>query len=267
MPENLPDNTPKKPRRPRLRLPFDNRRADAGSWAYDHRIGLSVTLIAYLLLMIVFVSSRIVIGRKPAELGMEIDLRTLAELERERDRLQEQLDRQQNEEFDWRSIRNQSSNENALNENLRDDRGTNAAELNDAAADAQARMRANRAAYEQGLAEDRALGERPAGDDDGAERQDVKVKGRVTVSFSFVDPVRTSRHIEIPAYLCEGGGEVVVAATLDRSGKVVAARVTSGGDDCMREAALNAARRSRFNIDDSAPAKHNGTITYVFIPQ
>ena len=272
MSEQQPDTQreprPQPQRRPRLRLPFDNRRSDAGSWAYDHRIGLSVTLIVYLVLMISFVATRIVIGRKPAELGIEIDLRTLAELERERDRLQEEVDRRQQEDpIDWRSIRNTASNENALNENLRDDRGTNAAELNDAAADAQDRMRANREAYERGLAEERALGERPSGDGEQRERQDAKIRGSVTVSFSFVDPVRTSRHIEIPAYLCEGGGEVVVAATLDRSGKVIAARVVSGGDECMREAALRAARVSTFNIDESAPAKHNGTITYLFIPQ
>ncbi|MCM1300877.1 MAG: energy transducer TonB, partial [Bacteroides cellulosilyticus] len=45
------------------------------------------------------------------------------------------------------------------------------------------------------------------------------------------------------------------------------ARVTSGGDACMRDAALRAARASKFNIDESAPARQTGTITYVFIPQ
>ena len=69
-------------------------------------------------------------------------------------------ERQRQEEIDWRSVRNQASNENALNEKLRDDRGTNAAALNEAAAEAEARMRANREAYEQGLAEERAIRER-----------------------------------------------------------------------------------------------------------
>ena len=266
MTENLPDRTPRPPRRARLQLPFDGRKADAGTWTYDHRIGLCVTVIAYLVLMIVFVSSRIVIGRKPAEQGMFIDLQTLAELERERDRLQQELLDRQAEQVDWGSVRNLVSNENALNEHLQDDRGTDAAELNDAAADAQERMRANREAYEQGLAEERAIRDRK-GTSDGEEHRDAKVKGTVTVSFSFVDPVRTGRHIEIPAYLCEGGGEVVVAAALDRSGKVISAHVKSGGDACMRDAALRSARVSTFNIDETAPAKQTGTITYIFIPQ
>ena len=43
-----------------------------GSWTYDHRIGLCVTLIAYLALMIVFVSSKIVVGRRTHQQGMYI---------------------------------------------------------------------------------------------------------------------------------------------------------------------------------------------------
>ncbi|SEA98316.1 hypothetical protein SAMN05444145_11155 [Alistipes timonensis JC136] len=267
MTENPRDSNPRAPRRPRLRLPFDNRREDAGTWAYDHRIGLCVTLIAYLLLMIVFVSSKIVVGARSHQQGMYIDLQSLAELEQEKARLEREVrERQAQEEIDWRSIRNQASNENALNEQLRDDRGTNAAALNQAAAEAEARMQANREAYEQGLAEERAIRER-RGREDGSEHQDRKVKGRVTVSFSLTNPVRTSRWLEVPAYLCEGGGDVEVSITVDRAGKVVGARVTGGGDECMRESALRAARSSLFNIDETAPAKQTGTITYIFIPQ
>ena len=257
----------KRVKRPRLRLPFEKRKQDAGSWTYDHRIGLCVTLIAYLVLMIAFVSSKIVVGRKPHTQGMYIDLQTLAELEQERDRLERLArERQEKDPIDWRSIQNQVSNENALNEKLRDDRGTNAAALNDAAAAAEERMRANREAYEQGLAEERAIRQRRGAGED-SEHQDRKVKGRVTVSFSITDPVRTSRYLEVPAYLCEGGGDVTVSVTVDRAGKVTGARVTEGGDDCMRESALRAARNSLFNIDNSAPARQTGTITYIFIPQ
>ena len=253
MAENIPDNKPKTVRRPRLKLPFDNRKEDAGVWAYDHRIGLCVTIIAYLVLMIAFVSSKIVVGRRPHTQGMFIDLQTLAELEKERDRLEQQVrERQQQDPIDWKSVQNQVSNENALNEKLRDDRGTNAAALNDAAAEAERRMLATRDADGAGKDE---------------ERQDRKVKGRVTVSFSLTDPVRTSRSLNIPAYRCEGGGDVVVEITVNRAGEVVNARVQSGGDECMRESALRAARVSRFNIDQSAPARQQGTITYIFIPQ
>ena len=267
MTENPRDSKPQAPRRPRLRLPFDNRREDAGTWAYDHRIGLCVTLIAYLALMIVFVSSKIVVGARSHQQGMYVDLQSLAELEQEKARLEREVrERRAQEEIDWRSIRNQASNENALNEKLRDDRGTNAAALNQAAAEAEARMQANREAYEQGLAEERAIRER-RGREDGSEHQDRKVNRRVTVSFSLTNPVRTSRGLEVPAYLCEGGGDVVVSITVNRAGEVIGARVVEGSDECMRDEALRAARSSLFNIDEAAPAKQTGTITYIFIPQ
>lgn len=55
----------------------------------------------------------------------------------------------------------------------------------------------------------------------------------MTVSFSLTDPVRTSRSLNIPAYRCEGGGDVVVEITVNRAGEVVNARVQSGGDEVL----------------------------------
>ena len=130
-------------------------------------------------------------------------------------------------------------------------------------------MESNRAAYEAGLAEAEAILDkgRAKSEDKTTEGQDSKFKGNVTVSFVLKDPVRTKRHLVVPAYRCEGGGEVVVAITVNRGGEVTAAKVVSGGDESMREAALDAAWKSLFNIDMSAPERHNGTITYLFIPQ
>lgn len=259
---------PRVRRRRRLDLPFDNRREDVGEWTYRHRIGLCVTLICYLLLMIGFVGSKIVVGKRASMQGMYIDLETLAELESERDRLQREIEQKmQREQADWRSVQNRISNEKATDERLQDDRGTNAAALNDAAAEALQRMQANRAAYEQGLAEEQALYEKKGGQGKDQERKDSRVKGRVTVSFTLTDPVRHSRYLDIPAYLCESGGEVLVQITVNRGGEVVAARVREGGDACMRETALRAARQSIFNIDNTAPERQVGTILYTFIPQ
>ena len=134
--------TKPEPRRPKLRLPFDNRREDAGEWAFDHRAGLCVTLIAYLLLAIAFVGAKIVVGGRPAAQGFYIDLQQLEQLAAEKERLEREVRRrQQQEPIDWKSIRNDVSNENAkLDESLRDDRGTNTAALNDAADAAQERL-------------------------------------------------------------------------------------------------------------------------------
>ena len=259
---------PVRPRRKPLRLPFDNRKEDIGSWAYDHRVGLFITIIIYLIIGIGFFASKIVIGRKVSQQGMYIDLQTVEMLEKERDRLAEEV-RRANQKIDWSKIRNTSSNENALNENLADDRGTKTAELNSDAEAVEARMRANREAYEKGLKDAKRAGERTedSKSDSKNTNSDKKVKGTVTVSFSFKNPVRYSRHLVKPAYRCEGGGEVVVKAVIDRAGKVLTATVLSGGDECMRQTAISAAKGSTFDHNSDAPAKQEGTITYIFIPQ
>ena len=48
---STPDPNLTPPRRPRIRLPFEKSRTDVGEWAYDHRVGLCITLIVYLVLL------------------------------------------------------------------------------------------------------------------------------------------------------------------------------------------------------------------------
>ena len=266
-PTPRPEGRP--PRRQRMRLPFENKKQDAGEWAYDHRLGLSVMVIVYLVLGIVFFASKIVIGSKPHMQGIYVDLQTLEELEAEKERLEREIQMQQSQ-LDWSAVRNLQSNESMLNENLRDDRGTNTSEINESARDIAAGMAANRAAYEAGLAEAQSIltADRESSEaDKQTQRQDVKYTGGVTVRFEFKNPVRTSRNLVVPAYKCEAGGQVVVNVVLNQGGEVISARVASGGDERMREEALKAARASLFNIDPSAPARHEGTITYTFLPQ
>lgn len=254
----------------RLHLPFENRHKDAGEWAYDHRVGLSVMIICYLVLGIVFVGSKIILNDKPHLQGIYIDLQDLETLAEEKERLEREVEMKQLQaNMDWSSVRNLTSNEALLNENLKDDRGTRTEALNASAREIAEGMESNRATYEAGLAEAEAILDkgRAKSEDKTTEGQDSKFKGNVTVSFVLKDPVRTKRHLVVPAYRCEGGGEVVVAITVNRGGEVTAAKVVSGGDESMREAALDAAWKSLFNIDMSAPERHNGTITYLFIPQ
>lgn len=269
-PSDKASQKPRPKRRKRMGLPFEPKKQDAGEWAYDHRLGLSVMIAAYIILGIAFFSSKIVIGSKPHIQGIYVDLQTLAELEAEKERLEREIEMKRQSEIDWSEVRNLQSNDAMLNENLKDDRGTQTSELNRAAEEAAERMAANRAAYESGLKEAQAIldAERNTSDKGKeSERKDSKYKGGVTVRFEFKNPVRKKVDLVIPAYRCDTGGQVVVAVTLDRGGNVISARVISGGDDAMHHEALKAARASRFNIDNSAPEKHSGTITYTFIPQ
>ncbi len=252
----------------KLRLPFTNKKQDIGEWAFDHRVGLCITLIAYLVLAIAFVSAKIVVGAKPHTQGIFIELEDISALEELRDRLEEQT-QEQNDNFDWSSVRNRSSNETSLDERVKDDRGTDAQELNQQAQEAQEAIDANRKAYEQALDEIAAAREQGSQSDDKeqGERRDVKVQGNVTVSYTFTDPTRHAQHLVVPAYQCQGGGEIVVEVTLNRQGKVERAKVAKGSDRCMSETAINAARHSTFDRNSSAPESQSGTITYIFIPQ
>jgi hypothetical protein len=265
IPKKKEQEQPRK-QRARLRLPFDDRHEDPINWIYDNRVGLCVTIIIYLVVSIVFVSAKIGASKREAPNTIYIDLGAVELLEEERDRLLEEV-RRKNNEFDWKSVRNLSSNENALNENLEDEKGTDVSELNAAAEAAEKARRANREAYERGLREAKSISENRQQSDGDSERKDSKRKGNVTVSFSFKNPVRYSRYLVKPAYRCEGGGEVVVAVAVNQRGEVVSASVVSGGDECMRQTAIESARNSRFDINNSAPAKQQGTITYIFIPQ
>ena len=265
---NTPKNEqqPPRQRKARLRLPFDNKREDPVNWIYENRIGLCVTIIVSLVISIVFVSAKIGASKREIPNTMYIDLGAVELLKDERDRLLEEV-RRKNNEFDWKSVRNLSSNENALNENLEDEKGTDVSELNAAAEAIEKERRANREAYERGLREANAIGENREQGESGKERKDSKRKGNVTVSFSFKNPVRYSRYLVKPAYRCEGGGEVIVSVVVNQRGEVTSAWVESGGDECMRQTAVESARNSRFDINNSAPAKQQGTITYIFIPQ
>jgi TonB family protein len=76
-------------------------------------------------------------------------------------------------------------------------------------------------------------------------------------------------YLHVPAYTCRNGGKVEIAITVNRRGEVIAATVARGSssDESLREAALDAARRSRFDVSQNAPEKQTGKIYYTFIPQ
>ncbi len=267
-------NTPVRP--PRIDLPFRKGPSDPGEWAYEHRVGLCVTVIAYLLAAIVFVSAKIVIGGRIQPEIVYVDLvqeLPIPEIPEE-DKKLHPID-------DFSQVGNRVSNENAsaggggsgggLNASLRDDRGASAQSIYDEASAVQQRSAANRRAYEQGLGEEQAMSERRPSSNVGAQRSgDVKTQGRVAVSFSLSNPIRYSDELFIPAYMCEAGGEIIVSITVNRNGDVIAAsprKASASVDECITTTAVNAALQSRFNVDPRAPDKQQGTITYIFMPQ
>ncbi len=254
-------------------LPFEEESTGLGEWVYAHRIGLCITLITYLVVAIAFLTAKITLDSTPHSKGIMIDLQQLAELEKQRDELKKSVEElQQNRDMtnDWESVKNIASNENALDERVADDRNTDVQKLLQDAADFQRKMESNRETYESGVAEAEAIKNRPTSEqnnESNAQHKDSKVKGNVTVSYSLNNPVRHAQRLVVPAYLCEGGGQVVINIAVSHNGDVVSAEVASGGDKCMQESALSSARASKFDTNSSAPTRHIGTITYIFIPQ
>lgn len=253
-----------------LRLPFEKKEIDWGTWSYDHRIGICATLGTYLILAAFFASGtfRFDNGKTISSILVEFEKEEKdTELTPEQQRMLEQ-----NQYYDFSDVRNLASNDNAeLNSQLRDDRGTQASQIYEDAGKLSESMEANRALYEQGLALAEQIANRESGDEAGGdERRDTKVEGNVTVRFSFSNPVRSSVNLIVPAYLCEGSGSVELSVTLDINGNVTSASVNkskSAPDECMQSFAVSTAKQSRFNVDRNAPAKHKGTITYIFRAQ
>jgi len=109
--------------------------------------------------------------------------------------------------------------------------------------------------------------------DSTREEEDGNYTGPTTITFEFQDPPlqRGKISLTVPVYRCQGSGLVRVEVTVARDGYVTDAKVSGpieGNDQvCFSEAALEAARTSRFRIELNAPEKHRAVITYTFIAQ
>ncbi len=260
-----PSEPPKGRPRPRLALPFARRKVDFGVWAYDHRVAILVTVVAYVVFGVAFVAADIAISRKHSQTEIMIDLSDLEALQQELERAQE-LNRLLNERYEQSPTTNRISNENALDESLEDHR-TDAREIYAEADEVQQRIRDNAADYALGLDREREILDQHY---EGEKIENRKVRGNVTVSYSLSEPVRYAVKMPVPAYMCEGGGEVVVDIVVNPSGEVVDCRVNdaqSAKSSCLREAALSKASESLFNADPSAPSRQKGSINYLFVAQ
>jgi TonB family protein len=93
-------------------------------------------------------------------------------------------------------------------------------------------------------------------------------KGPTVISYYLEE--RKAWRLPVPAYKCERGGQVVVEIEVQRDGKVIKATIDRNNsviDECMNNAAQEAAKESIFSPSETAPAKQKGSITYLFVPQ
>ena len=249
-------------RPPRPRLPFEKGPTDLGSWAYEHRVGLCCMIIAYLAFGIVFVSVKIAMNQERVEGAMYIDL---TDMQQALETLQQQVPEQQDEGDDFSNVKNRISDENGRSESV----GRTTASTAGGGASS-SKSKASQDAFAKGRREEqemiaRSKAQREA--KEGEKESGVKQKGSVLISYWL--PGRRDVSLYMPAYQCEGGGEVTVNITVNRNGKVVSASMkeSSTNSSCINDMAILAARNSRFNVDDTGSDKQSGTITYIFVPQ
>ena len=268
-PNNM-GNRPRKqpaPRRARLRLPFENRKQDPVDWIFEKRFGIFATLIVVFTLLVVAIWAKFEYNADTKEKDDTVYIE-ISDMQVQKQKPEEKRE-QTNSVEDWQSVQNAASNEEALEgEMLRKDKGLDP-ELKKLQESVAKDLDKSKKSREESLREiDKKsksdVSVKRAGD---IKNTSVKVEGNVTVSYSFKDPVRHDVDIVIPAYLCENSGKVVVEAVLNQSGEVISAKAISGGDERMRRIAEEYARKSMFNIDNTAPKKQKGTITYIFVAQ
>ena len=238
-------------------------------------------IIAYLAFGIVFVSVKIAMNQERVEGAMYIDL---TDMQQALETLQQQVPEQQDEGDDFSNVKNRISDENGRSESVGRTTASTAGGgasssksiadfmegLDEEAAAVAGRVKASHDAFAKGRREEqemiaRSKAQREA--KEGEKESGVKQKGSVLISYWL--PGRRDVSLYMPAYQCEGGGEVTVNITVNRNGKVVSASMkeSSTNSSCINDMAILAARNSRFNVDDTGSDKQSGTITYIFVPQ
>ena len=233
----------------------------------EKKVGFYSTIIFHLVVLIIFLLTAIH-GIVSEETSFVLDFSKLEEIEKI-EKLEELKQQASKELDDLLSGRASNSYRNVAvdrsNQPLRDDRFKNPNQVYDEARELQRKLDASRAAAlrEQG-SDDVASANKDNFPDENARQY----KGPSVISYTLDG--RKAISLPVPAYKCQGGGDVSVQISVNRKGYVVAAQViesVSSSDECLIRSAVAAAKRSRFRASTSAPEKQVGEIVYRFIAQ
>lgn len=232
----------------------------------EYRAGLYLTLAFHLVLIIVLLACSIRTLVRP-ESSFVLDFSGVEEQEEilRREKMRESVQEEVNALLSGQtqSIRNVVTDAGRRDgENLRDDR--QAQDVYDQARRLQEKLDASRRAAER--ASDPEDGVSLANEKEQANAPEYT--GPSVISYRLDG--RKAMNLPVPAYKCIGAGDVTVAVVVNRKGHVVTARINetvSSPDNCLREYALKAARRSRFTASSAAEERQAGEIVYRFVAQ
>jgi len=100
-------------------------------------------------------------------------------------------------------------------------------------------------------------------------RSESVFNGNTNITYKLSN--RYDTKLNVPVYMCQYGGTVVVNIAVDRNGKVVSAKVDEESskttDPCLIKAAIKGAKNTRFNRKSISKRIQFGSITYQFIDQ
>lgn len=232
---------------------------------FDNNPGLYLTIIVHLIALIIFLCIQIHTITKE-ETTFVLDFTKEEELEKQRK--EQEMKESVSRELDAMlasAVRNTKVRNTVVNSaDLKDSKNIGSKEIDNEMKRLQERMDANRRMDEQLDKEFNYA--RNSGKKE--KKKTEKYTGPSVVKWTLEG--RRVMSMPIPAYKCEGSGLVTVAISVNRNGYVKAAYIVdteSSTDSCLREYAMQAARKSRFNASGNAPERQAGTIVYSFVAQ
>ena len=234
----------------------------------EKKTGFYATIIFHLVVLIIFLLTAIH-GVVSEETSFVLDFSKLEELEKiaKQEEVKAQASKEIEDLLSGKTSPNQYRNV-AVDRNakpLKDDRFKNPNQVYDEARELQRKLDASRAAA---LREQQGEDAATAGNENLPDSNAPQYKGPSVISYSLDG--RKAMSLPVPAYKCQGGGDVSIQITVNKKGYVTAASVignVSSSDECIVRSAIAAAKRSRFTASSSAPDKQVGEIVYRFIAQ
>jgi len=237
----------------------------------QQQTGIYVTVIVHLLVVIFLLVSKINSTRQE-KMSILIDFSHDELKEKEEKLLQEKqqlIDEVENllrEAREGKVIRNVAVNtEDLRTSTLKDDKGINEQVYEDARL-MQERLDANRKRTQDLQTANNNVPVYSESRKNQASNESFK--GASVISYTLDG--RRGMYLPVPVYKCLQGGDVCVQIEVNQNGYVVKANVlvlASAVDDCLHDAAVKAAKLSRFNASESAPKQQTGTIVYRFVAQ
>ena len=241
-------------------------------WLKEHRHGVMGTVIFHLVLAIFLVCVGISRLDSLQRMEIEIDMPEpeIVQQKQEEQKKKEQILQQSADEEVNEMLRSLAVNEDAVKKNAETQPHERVEEYieqiqEEIDSDYGGRYRANKNKHYK---EDSIRVQRDKKERMLDSLQSTVYVGKSSVSYNIKGRYKT--YLPIPVYKCEFGGKIVVAVVVNRQGRVIKAEVVdaeSNKDDSLREVAVDAALKSEFNVDEKAPERQTGTITYNFVKQ